>query len=200
MVTRRFTGRHQSPEQSDRIPPGQHLIDGFPVLSAGPTPKIALEKWAFTLKVGSKPVMNWNWAEFNVLPATRITRDIHCVTSWSKLNTPWEGVLIDDILAEAGIEPPTAFVLAHSYDGYSTNVPLGDLAGGRAMVALRYDGQPLEAGSRRTGAVACPSPLFLEVGQMVEGAPVHRAGRSRLLGASRLPHLRRPLARATIQE
>jgi DMSO/TMAO reductase YedYZ molybdopterin-dependent catalytic subunit len=60
--------------------------------------------------------MSWDWFEFNALPKTKMTRDIHCVTSWSKLNTPWEGVLIDDILAEAGIEPPTDFVLAHSSD------------------------------------------------------------------------------------
>src|SRR5260221_4809135 len=116
MVTRGFTGRQQAGDQKDRIPPGQHLVDDFPVLSAGSTPTIAVEKWAFTLKVGPTPVMAWNWDEFNALPLTKMTRDIHCVTSWSKLNTPWEGVMVDDILAEAGIVPPTSFVLAHSYD------------------------------------------------------------------------------------
>ena len=59
-----------------------------------------------------------------------MTRDIHCVTTWSKLNTRWEGILVDDILAEAGIEPPTGFMLAHSYDGYSTNMPIAHLVGG----------------------------------------------------------------------
>jgi len=144
MVTRGFTGRHQLADAVDRIPPGQHVVDDFPVLSAGPTPRIALDQWSFTLKAGPKPLMTWNWAEFNTLPQTKITRDIHCVTTWSKLNTSWEGVLIDDILAEAGIEPPTAFVLAHSYGGYSTNLPVADLTGGLAMVAVRYEGRPLE--------------------------------------------------------
>ena len=144
MVTRGFTGRQQPAEVADRIPPGQHVVDDFPVLSAGPTPRIALDQWRFTLKVGPKPLMTWNWAEFNALPQTKIKRDIHCVTTWSKLITSWEGVLIDDILAEAGIEPPTGFVLARSYGGYSTNLPVGDLTGGLAMVALRYEGQPLE--------------------------------------------------------
>ena len=73
----------------------------------------------------------WTWAEFRALPQTKMTRDIHCVTKWSKLNTPWTGVLIDDLLAEAGLEPPTPFVLAHSFDGYSTNVPVADLVGAR---------------------------------------------------------------------
>jgi len=144
MVTRGFTGRHQLADAVDRIPPGQHVVADFPVLSAGPTARIALDQWKFTLKVGPQPLMSWNWTEFNALPQTKMTRDIHCVTTWSKLNTSWEGVLIDDILAEAGIEPPTSFVLAHSYGGYSTNLPVADLTGGLAMVALRYEGRPLE--------------------------------------------------------
>ena len=144
MVTRGFTSRHQPADVADRIPPGQHVVDDFPVLSAGPTPRIALDQWSFTLKVGPKLLMTWNWAEFNALPQTKMTRDIHCVTTWSKLNTSWEGVLIDDILAAAGIEPPTSFVLAHCYGGYSANLPVADLTGGLAMVALRYEGRPLE--------------------------------------------------------
>jgi DMSO/TMAO reductase YedYZ molybdopterin-dependent catalytic subunit len=144
MLTRGFTGRHQPADLENRIPPGQHVVDNFPVLSAGPTPRIPLDQWRFSLKVGPEQVMTWNWAEFNALPKTKMTRDIHCVTTWSKLNTSWEGVLIDDILAQAGIKPPTDFVLAHSYGGYSTNLPVADVTGGRAMVALRYEGQPLE--------------------------------------------------------
>jgi DMSO/TMAO reductase YedYZ molybdopterin-dependent catalytic subunit len=143
MTTRGFTGRRGAPDTAARVPPGQHLVDDFPVLSAGPTPRIALEKWSFTLKVGPKPVHKWNWAEINALPQTKLTRDIHCVTTWSKLDTLWEGVLIDDLLAASGIEAPTGFVLAHGYDGYTTNVPLADLTDGKAMIALRYDGQPI---------------------------------------------------------
>jgi DMSO/TMAO reductase YedYZ molybdopterin-dependent catalytic subunit len=143
MATRGFRGRPQPPEIAERLPPGQSLIEDFPVLSAGPTPRIRTEDWSFTLKVGVKPVARWNWAEFNALPQTKMTRDIHCVTKWSKLNTPWQGVMIDDILAAAGVTAPTGFTLAHSYDGYSTNVPTADLVDGKAMIALRYEGQPL---------------------------------------------------------
>ena len=73
---------------------------------------------------GPRPIKKWNWAEFNALPLTKMTRDIHCVTAWTKFDTAWQGVLVDDILADAGIEPPTAFTLAHSFDGYTTNVPV----------------------------------------------------------------------------
>jgi DMSO/TMAO reductase YedYZ molybdopterin-dependent catalytic subunit len=144
MLTRGFTGRPRLADPENRIPPGQHVVYDFPVLSAGPTPRIPLDQWRFSLKVGPEKITAWNWAEFNALPKTKKTRDIHCVTTWSKLNTSWEGVLIDDILAQAGIEPPTDFVLAHSHGGYSTNLPVADVTGGRAMVALRYEGQPLE--------------------------------------------------------
>jgi DMSO/TMAO reductase YedYZ molybdopterin-dependent catalytic subunit len=89
--------------------------------------------------------MRWTWVEFHALPKSKLTRDIHCVTKWSKLNTAWTGVLIDDILAEAGIESPPAYTLAHSFDGYSTNVPTADLIGGKAMVATQYEGKPLTA-------------------------------------------------------
>jgi DMSO/TMAO reductase YedYZ molybdopterin-dependent catalytic subunit len=144
MATRGFTGRRQPPgSSSGRIPPGQHLVDDFPVLSAGPTPKIPEREWTFTLKVGPKPIKTWDWAAFTALPHTKETRDIHCVTTWSKLDTRWEGVLIDDVLTDAGIEPPTAFVLAHSYGGYSTNLPIADLVSGKAMIALKYDDRPL---------------------------------------------------------
>ncbi len=146
MATRGFSGRGRlPPEIAGRIPPGQSLELGFPVLSAGPTPRIAMDDWRFTLKVGPRKIAAWNWNEFNALPQTKMTRDIHCVTTWSKLDTPWEGVLIDDILAEAGVEPATMFTLAHSYDGYSTNVPAADLVGGKAMVALKYKGKPITA-------------------------------------------------------
>jgi|SRR5690606_30662991 len=169
MATRGFTGRGRSGSEAERIPPGQHLVEDFPVLSAGPTPRISPEKWSFTLKIGPKPVKMWSWAEFNALPQTKATRDIHCVTAWSKLNTSWEGVLIDDLLAEAGVEAPTPYLLAHSYDGYSTNVPLADLTGGRAMIALRYEGKPLEPDHGGPARLLVPHLYFWKSAKWING-------------------------------
>jgi DMSO/TMAO reductase YedYZ molybdopterin-dependent catalytic subunit len=169
MVTRGFTGRKPPTDSAGRIPPGQHLVDDFPVLSAGPTPHIGTEKWTFTLKIGPKPVMSWNWVEFNSLPQTTVTRDIHCVTTWSKLDTLWEGVLVDDILAAAHIAPPTGFVLAHSFDGYSTNVPFADLTGGQAIIALRYGGKPLEADHGGPARLLVPHLYFWKSAKWVNG-------------------------------
>jgi DMSO/TMAO reductase YedYZ molybdopterin-dependent catalytic subunit len=169
MVTRGFTGRKPPTDTAGRIPPGQHLVTDFPVLSAGPTPHVGTEKWIFTLKIGPKPVKTWNWAEFNALPQTTLVRDIHCVTTWSKLDTSWEGVLVDDILAAAQIAPPTGFVLAHSFDGYSTNVPVEDLAGDKAMVALRYGGKPLEADHGGPARLLVPHLYFWKSAKWVNG-------------------------------
>ncbi|WP_020173764.1 sulfite oxidase-like oxidoreductase [Methyloferula stellata] len=169
MVTRGFTGRPRNDELADRIPPGQHLVTDFPVLSAGPTPHVAPETWNFALKAGPKPVKTWNWQEFNALPQTKMTRDIHCVTTWSKLNTAWEGVLVDDILADAGIVPPTDFVLAHSIDGYSTNVPVADLTGGKALVALRYEGKPLTADHGGPARLLVPHLYFWKSAKWLNG-------------------------------
>ncbi|WP_436856187.1 molybdopterin-dependent oxidoreductase [Bradyrhizobium sp. 1050_B9_N1_2] len=88
---------------SDRIPPGQHPRRQSPVLTAGATPRIEAAHWTFTLKVGPRPVEAWSWSEFNAFPRTKMSRDIPCVTSWSKLSTVWEGVTVVDILADAGL-------------------------------------------------------------------------------------------------
>ncbi len=143
LTTRGFLGRRPPSEYADRLPPGQYVEKGFPVLSAGPTPHVDMANWSFALKVGPKPVASWSWDEFNALPQTKWSGDIHCVTKWSKFDTEWEGVTFDDLLAAAGVTPPTDFVLAHSYDGYSTNIPVKDLTGGQAMVAHRFAGYPL---------------------------------------------------------
>jgi DMSO/TMAO reductase YedYZ molybdopterin-dependent catalytic subunit len=142
-ITRGFTGKQREKSDAERLPPGQALTNDFPVLSAGPTPQVKTKTWSFALKQGPKPIAKWSWNEFNQLPQSKLTRDIHCVTTWSKFNTGWQGVMIDDILAAANIEAPTAFTLAHSFDGYSTNVPTADLVGGKAMIATHYDGKPI---------------------------------------------------------
>lgn len=169
MVTRGFGGRRQTPAADGRLPPGQHLVDTFPVLSAGPVPHVAPHRWTFTLKIGPRAVRTWTWTEFNALPQTELIRDIHCVTTWSKFDTRWSGVLIDDLLNDAGVEPPTQHVLAHSVDGYTTNVPLADLTDGKAMVALRYGGQPLEPDHGGPARLLVPHLYFWKSAKWLNG-------------------------------
>ena len=152
-----------------RLPPGQVLTRKFPVLSAGPTPTVRLEDWSFFVKVGPKPVARFTWSEFDALPKTRTRCDIHCVTTWTKLDTSWEGVTIDDVLGAAGLAPPTPWVLVHSVDGYSTNVPTADLVGGKAMVALRYDGLPIPPDHGGPARLLVPHLYFWKSAKWVSG-------------------------------
>jgi DMSO/TMAO reductase YedYZ molybdopterin-dependent catalytic subunit len=94
---------------------------------------------------GASPLAEWSWAEFNALTQSELTVDIHCVTTWSKYDTTWRGVAIDTLLDAAGLsEPPGAFVLAHCEGGYTTNVPAEDLVDGKAIIAIEFDGEPLD--------------------------------------------------------
>jgi DMSO/TMAO reductase YedYZ molybdopterin-dependent catalytic subunit len=169
MATRGFSGRKRPAGTGTRLPPGQFVTEDFPVLSAGPTPRISLETWRFTLRIGSKPVKQWTWAEFTGLPATTITRDIHCVTRWSKFDTTWAGISIDDLLVDAGVEAPTPYILAHALDGYSTNLPTKDLVGGRGMVATAYDGKPIAAEHGGPARLLVPHLYFWKSAKWLNG-------------------------------
>lgn len=145
LISRGFQGRRRPETAGRQLPPGQYETRDFPVLSAGPTPRTPLDKWDFTVRGLDGKVARWSWDAFNALAHTRFTGDIHCVTKWSKFGTNWEGVSIDTILesaAEQGVQG-APFTMALSDGGYTTNVPLADLAAGRGMIATIYEGAPL---------------------------------------------------------
>ena len=138
--SRGFTGKRRSADPG-RIPPGQYETRDFPVLSAGPTPRVSLATWDFRLTGSVSSERRWTWNEFRLLPREKITRDIHCVTKWSKLDTEWEGVSIDTLLD--GVEYEAEHVIARCDGGYTTNLPLEDVTGGKAWIVDTYDGEPL---------------------------------------------------------
>jgi DMSO/TMAO reductase YedYZ molybdopterin-dependent catalytic subunit len=140
IVSPGFSGRRR--DGGGLIPPGQYLTEDFPVLSAGPTPRVDLDAWMFTITTEAGTEHAWTWAELRALPSERFTTDIHCVTRWSKLGTHWEGVSLDTLLAD--VETEAEYALVHAYGGYDTNLPLADLLDGQAWVAYRYEGEELE--------------------------------------------------------
>jgi DMSO/TMAO reductase YedYZ molybdopterin-dependent catalytic subunit len=140
-MTRGFFRRHAEPGESDRLPPGQYLERGFPVLSAGPTPRVPTERWDFSVHGAVGEERRWSWDEFHALARESITKDIHCVTSWTKFDTGWEGVSVDTLLD--GVELSGGFAVAECDGGYTTNLALDDLTGGKAWVVDVYDGKPL---------------------------------------------------------
>jgi DMSO/TMAO reductase YedYZ molybdopterin-dependent catalytic subunit len=143
-ISRGFKSKRLEQGPTNRIPPGQYVTTDFPVLSAGPTPQIGLGEWSFQLQLNGSRLGKWTWAEFEALPQTTFKTDIHCVTKWSKFDTVWQGVTFDDLLAAVAFKgAPTPYVMAHCDGGYTTNVPVTDLVGGKGMIATRYDGSPI---------------------------------------------------------
>lgn len=141
IVNKGFRGR--GAQSAFELPPGQHLTADFPVLQAGPTPRIDLDQWRFTVRDPRGDERVWTWAQLRALPSERLTVDIHCVTKWSKLNTQWKGVSLDTLLESTGTA--AQFALVGSYGGYTTNLPLSDLRGGKAWIVYAYQGEPLSA-------------------------------------------------------
>jgi DMSO/TMAO reductase YedYZ molybdopterin-dependent catalytic subunit len=141
--TRGFTGRPRR-GRPDRLPPGQYDTGSdWPTLTAEVTPHLVPEKWTMTVDGLVETSTSWTWREIHALPGSTYFGDIHCVTTWSKLDTTFAGVSVDTLLAAAQPRPEAAYVLAHSTTGYTTNLPLDDVTGGRAWVVWEYDGRPL---------------------------------------------------------
>jgi DMSO/TMAO reductase YedYZ molybdopterin-dependent catalytic subunit len=170
-ISRGFLGRRSEPdaERRSRVPPGQYVTDDFPVLSAGPTPHVPLETWQFRIDGLVDEPVAWRWDEFQALPARDWTVDISSVTKWTKLDTHWTGVSVDTLLEHARLDPRAGFAIAHCYGGYTTNLPLADLGDGRAFVAYRYDGVPLELEHGGPARLVVPHLYFWKSAKWVRG-------------------------------
>ena len=143
-LTRGFTGRGRT--RDPRLPPGQYDVGAaWPVLTAEVTPEIDPAAWTFTVEGEVDRPATWTWDQMHALPASTYRGDIHCVTTWSKLDVTFSGVSIDTVLDAVQVRPGATHVLAFSHTGYTTNLPLTDVRGGRAWVAWEFDGRPLAA-------------------------------------------------------
>jgi DMSO/TMAO reductase YedYZ molybdopterin-dependent catalytic subunit len=137
-----LTGRMSWPE-TERLPPGQHLVRDWPVLDLGEQPAITRDNWRLLVSGAIANPMVWEWSDFMRQPQTRKTSDIHCVTSWSLYDNGWEGVTTHDLLEIVEPKPEARFVLLHGYDGYTTNLSLEDFAAEDALLAHTWQGTPL---------------------------------------------------------
>ncbi|TIC87730.1 sulfite oxidase-like oxidoreductase [Nocardioides sp. GY 10113] len=142
-ITRGFSRRRPTPA-ADRIPPGQYDVGaGWPVLSAEATPRLDPDRWTLTVDGLVDTPRTWTWDELRELPGSHFSGDIHCVTTWSKLDVTFTGVSVDVLLDATGPQPEGRFVMAHSVTGYTTNLPPADLVDGKAWVVWEFDGKPL---------------------------------------------------------
>lgn len=130
------------PSQNDRVPPGQHLAKGFPVLTYGDTPQISTENWEFKVW-GLVTSKHFTWSDFMALPHHQFTQDFHCVTRWSKLDVTWTGIKISDFLNQLEINPEATHIMQHCYGGYTTNLTLEELSHKDNFFAFELEGKPL---------------------------------------------------------
>jgi len=168
-IARGFVGR-RAVAPPGRLPPGQHETRDFPVLSAGPTPRTSLASWDFSIRSANTELARWSWQEFLALPHETPTVDIHCVTKWSKLDTTWEGISVDTLL-DASTTGSLAgnYVLAFCDGGYTTNLPLADVTGGKAWVVFAYDGAPLPPEHGGPARLLVPHLYFWKSAKWVRG-------------------------------
>jgi DMSO/TMAO reductase YedYZ molybdopterin-dependent catalytic subunit len=170
-ISRGFKGRRRTPDElAERLPPGQYNEPGFPVLTAGPTPKVETDHWSFRVDGMVGHELEWTWADFQKLPVETVPCDIHCVTKWSKLGTSFGGVSVDALLEPA--EPQGGFVMEYSYGGYTTNVPLADVTGGKAWVVTEHEGEPLPRQHGGPARMLVPHLYFWKSAKWVAGLRV----------------------------
>ena len=162
-----FQGRPRDQAAANRLPPGQYLTRDFPVLSAGPTPRTPPTEWTFSITGEVAAPKQWTWEEFRKLPSETITRDIHCVTKWSKFDTVWEGVSVDTLLK--GINTSAGYLMAFSDGGYTTNLPLADVMGGKAWVAFAFGDSPLAPEHGGPARLLVPHLYFWKSAKWVRG-------------------------------
>jgi DMSO/TMAO reductase YedYZ molybdopterin-dependent catalytic subunit len=181
-ISRGFVGRARETdsERKDRVPPGQYETTEFPVLSAGPTPNISLDRWDFSIYGEIAEDLKWNWNEFRELPREKVQADIHCVTKWSKLDTVWKGVSVETLLQAVDLDsqPDVRFLVAFCDGGYTTNLPIVDVRNGKAWIVDEYNGRPLAPEHGGPVRLLVPHLYFWKSAKWVRGFKLVKDDRS----------------------
>ncbi|MET8772083.1 sulfite oxidase-like oxidoreductase [Streptomyces sp. NPDC004658] len=167
-VTRGFTGRPRV--HNPGLPPGQYDARGdWPVLSAEVTPDLAPTDWSFRIDGLVERPHTWDWDAAHALPASAYDGDIHCVTGWSKFGVRFGGVSLDAFFAVVRPYGSATHAVARSHTGYTANLPLADLTGGRAWIVWEYDGAPLPPEHGGPARLVVPHLYFWKSAKWIAG-------------------------------
>jgi DMSO/TMAO reductase YedYZ molybdopterin-dependent catalytic subunit len=165
-----LSGRRISDDERRRLPPGQHLVRDFPVLHAAGIPyREPPLDWDFTITGSIERSLRWTLEDLHAQPTAHVTCDIHCVTSWSKLDTAWQGVPVATLLQTQGVKATATHVIAHAEEGYSANLPLAAVMADDVLLAHRYDGRELEAEHGGPLRLLVPSLYFWKSPKWLRG-------------------------------
>jgi DMSO/TMAO reductase YedYZ molybdopterin-dependent catalytic subunit len=165
-------------KRDNRVPPGQHLTDKWPVLHYGEIPAFNPAKWTFRLFGLVEKPTEWNWEQFQKLPRVKVKSDIHCVTTWSRLDNLWEGPGTKLLMDTAKVKPEAKFVVAHCEYGFTANCPMEHFADEDAMVALRHDGVPLTPEHGYPARLLIPKLYFWKSAKWLRGLEFISADRA----------------------
>jgi DMSO/TMAO reductase YedYZ molybdopterin-dependent catalytic subunit len=133
------------PSPDGRVPPGQYLTNGFPVLTYGDTPRVALDEWQFRVSGMVVTPRTFSWEDFLDFPHSEFTADFHCVTRWSKLDVTWTGIKVTDFMGSIELEADATHVLQRCYGGYTTNLTLEEFIRPDNFFAFKLFDRPLPA-------------------------------------------------------
>jgi DMSO/TMAO reductase YedYZ molybdopterin-dependent catalytic subunit len=139
---RLLTGK-TDPGRSNRLPPGQRLVNDWPVLDLGVVPKLDMAEWSFSVDGAVEHPLRWSWDDYMAQPQIGLTVDMHCVTAWSRYDNGFVGVPALHLLDLVHPKPAATHLLLHSYDGYTTNLPLSDFADDDVLLAHSWEGKPI---------------------------------------------------------
>lgn len=154
---------------TDRLPQGQYLTKKWPVLSYESTPRFNPATYRFRVWGEVENPIELTWDELQALPRTTLTTDIHCVTTWSRYDNVWEGVLMREVLARVNPKPTAKYVMEHSWTGYTTNVPLASLDDEDVIIALTWNGEPLPAEHGGPVRLVVPKLYFYKSAKWLSG-------------------------------
>jgi DMSO/TMAO reductase YedYZ molybdopterin-dependent catalytic subunit len=169
MFERLFGNREMDASVASRMPPGQYLTEKFPVLHYGSVPKVDLSRWDLKVYGLVDNPLTLTWDEFKALPRKTVQTDIHCVTRWTKLDTTWEGVPIQEILRLAQVRATATHVLSHAEQGYTANLPLAILDDDDVLLADTFGGQPLEPEHGYPLRLVVPKRYFWKSSKWIRG-------------------------------
>ncbi|AWK88070.1 sulfite oxidase-like oxidoreductase [Azospirillum thermophilum] len=164
---RALTGTTADPAR-DRLPPGQRLVEDWPVLDLGVQPRVTTGNWSLTVDGLVENPLRWSWDDFQAQPQERFLSDIHCVTTWSRYDNTWQGVSARHLLSVVRPKPEARFVLFHAYDGYTTNVALEDFAADDVLLATSWEGQPISRDHGGPVRVVVPKLYFWKSAKWVK--------------------------------
>jgi DMSO/TMAO reductase YedYZ molybdopterin-dependent catalytic subunit len=156
-------------ERANRVPPGQSVTEGWPVLHYGGVPKINAEDWRLRIYGLVEKELILSLAEFLALPQVRVLSDVHCVTGWSRLNNLWEGVGTSELKEMIKILPDAAFAIIHSPGGFTTNLSLDDFLSEDVLFAVKHNGKTLASEHGYPVRLVVPRLYFWKSAKWVTG-------------------------------